>query len=121
MSIRAFVSLSGGGDHQFFWVAPEVLAWIERSEGFERSSMYVRLPPDVVEAIRPEVAGDPYREEAFEKALNDGINVTIGSCDNDKALAIATFVSSYGSRKEALAAANANGWEEDGEYDGCIY
>lgn len=123
MSARALISLSGGGDRQLYWVDPAVLAWIEQYETFPQraSSMNIRPPQNVVEFLRAASQGDSDREEAFQYMVDNGVHVTTGSCDNDKALLISPMVESYSTMKQAMAAAKTNGWDMDGEYDGCIY
>lgn len=121
MENRALFSLSGGGDHRFFWADPKVLDWVAQNEDLASGTRYVPLPPVVADCLRPDVVGDADREEAFREALEEGVSITPGSWQNDKALALATMLPTQQSLKEAMAEAARQGWLLAEEFNGHIY
>lgn len=114
-------SLFGVKDRQFFWTDGPVLAWVNRPEAFTGSWQKVQLPPELAALIGPEVQGDPDREAAFAEALAEGVSITVGSFQNDKALHLATLLPSHWDLKAAMDAARQNGWALGAEYTGAIY
>lgn len=105
-------SLQGGGDRQFFLAPIQALEWC-----LAITPGPANLPISVREALIPFLAVGGNGPD-----MNEKINITSGSADNDAALFLSCLCRNFDTIKQALDYAKAQGWEiAEEEYEGCIY
>lgn len=114
MKQAVICTLSGQGDVDVFLVSPEALSWCENVQPGNRP-----IPPEVRQSLEPFIR--PNDEDALE-ALNDEVDITSGSAENDAMIHLSCIVQGFSNQRAAVAFAKKNGFElAEEEYEGCIY
>jgi hypothetical protein len=105
------VVLEGGGDITVALVAESVWQWIDLPFESQDSGYYEDVPPAVL------VEAEKHGRLSWFK---DGkLRISVGSYDNDRALAAPGL--QFDDLESAEAYAAANKVQIEGTYDGCIY